>query len=251
MCTDSQTVARCVTTDNEATQTEDAREPSRASLQTLTAEELARLCATETMLYVQGKPCMEFYAVELFRRAIAQQDDAAWAEIYVLYADLVQRWLGTGLDDVGEGIARTFERFWHAMDATKFERFGSLASVLQYLKLCAHAVRLDDARAAHLRASIKPLDDAQLVLAARDNVEEAVVSRLDAAAIWHTIQTSVPDEDEQEVLYLSYVAALSPRAIQALYPRRFPTVADVYRLKRRALDRLRSLSARLGHAVAG
>ena len=45
------------------------------------------------------------------------------------------------------------------------------------------------------------------------------------------------------LLYLSAALDLSPRQIHARYPNLYPTVQDVYRMKRNVLDRLRRSQA--------
>jgi hypothetical protein len=45
------------------------------------------------------------------------------------------------------------------------------------------------------------------------------------------------------VVYLSYAIGLKPREIWAQHPTRFRDVAEIYRLKRLALDRLRQAAA--------
>ena len=47
------------------------------------------------------------------------------------------------------------------------------------------------------------------------------------------------DEAERLVVYLSFVLDLKPAAIHGRHPGRFGSMADVYRVKRNALDRLR------------
>jgi hypothetical protein len=54
---------------------------------------------------------------------------------------------------------------------------------------------------------------------------------------------ALPDEAARLVVYLSLVRDLKPRAIQACHPGRFASVADVYRVKRNALDCLRRSAA--------
>jgi hypothetical protein len=49
----------------------------------------------------------------------------------------------------------------------------------------------------------------------------------------------VSSEDERLLLYLTYVQDMQPREITALHRQRFPTVDDVYRIKRNVLERLR------------
>jgi RNA polymerase sigma factor (sigma-70 family) len=178
--------------------------------------------------------------LELFRRAVMQRDEGAWAAIYDQYADFVRRWLRARSDEHDELVLAAFERFWYAVDAEKMARFGCLAAILQYLKLCAHTARLDRIRGARVEAAEEPLDEsAYALLAAPDTISETVAARLDRRAFWDAVQACLPNERERQVLYLSYVVGMTPREICAQHRDAFPVVSDVYRHKRNALDRLR------------
>src|SRR5690242_1710727 len=107
---------------------------SPAMIETLTVTELAQRCGEETNRYLRRETYAERFCLELFRRAIVQRDDAAWAAVYDQYAAAVRRWLRTQPDQEEEGVVIAFERFWRAVDATKFATFTSLSGVLQYLK---------------------------------------------------------------------------------------------------------------------
>lgn len=207
-------------------------------IETLSVGDLSRLCAEETARYQRGEAYAERYCLELFRRAVVHRDDVAWAAIHAQYAGAVSRWVGPD-PEPAESVAETFERFWKAMDSAKFTRFGSLGAVLQYLKMCAHTGRLDRARAAQARAHERSLDDSALDLPGNLDVEESTAARVDALDFWRVVQEVVHEDQEQKVIYLSYVIGLNPRQICQRHPAEFPEVADVYRLKRNALDRLR------------
>ncbi len=208
--------------------------------------ELARLCGEETARYLRHEPSTTEYGFELFRRAIVEHDDAAWAAVHARYADLVRRWLtrwSVGAAEIDEGVAAAFERFWQAVDPAKFAGFESLAAVLQYLKKCAYTAYLDRERAARSRPLEAPLDEFACVLPAIGDVERSVVASVDRPALWRAVQQCLVDERERLVVYLSYAIGLKPREIWAQHPTRFQGVAEIYRLKRLALDRLRQAAS--------
>lgn len=209
-----------------------------AMIETLSIRDLSRRCKEETGRYRRGEPYSERYCLELFRRAIVQRDDDAWTVTYEQYADMVRRWLGPSCEGDEEPVTRTFERFWQALDGAKFARFGSLSAVLQYLKMCAHATRIDRLRATRSAGREEPLDDMREV-PDPDDVEDPVIRRVDAADFWSMVQSALGDERELLVIYLSYAIGLTPRDICRRHGAEFPDVSDVYRLKRSALDRLR------------
>jgi DNA-directed RNA polymerase specialized sigma24 family protein len=207
-------------------------------IQTLTVSELAHRCGEETARYLRGEPRSDRFCFELFRRAVIERDEAAWAAVLAQYREPVRHWLGGRQDDADDGVSAAFERFWHAISPEKFARFTSLPAILQYLKMCAHTVTIDRLRTSQLTAMEQTLDEAP-ELPDAGSIEELVASKVDAAAFWHEVQQILGDEREQRVIYFSYVIGLTPRAICAHYAGEFPSVQDVYRLKRLALDRLR------------
>ncbi len=211
-----------------------------------TVAELAALCRAETARYLAGQSFVERFCFELFRCAVVLRDDDAWAAIYHQYRDVVCRWVGAAQGQQGQDdatVLAAFERFWRAVDAAKFARFGSLAGVLQYLKMCALSARLDAARADR-HAADESLDDGATAEPAHPGIgmEEGVDARIDGAAFWARVGAVLVDERERLVIYLSYVIGLTPRDIHARHGERFADVKEVYRLKRAALDRLRRAS---------
>lgn len=207
-------------------------------VETLTVDELSRLSREETARYLRREAYSERYSLELFRRAIVERDEAAWAAVYDQYADIMRKWLGAAPGEAAEDIPAAFARFWQAVDAGKFAGFGSLSAVLQYLKMCSHTARLDRIRAMRPAAKDSSLDDAAYSVSSGEDVEASTVERLDGEALWKAVQAVLPDERERTVVQLSYLAGLTPRDICARYAHEFPDVNEVYRLKRNALERL-------------
>lgn len=218
-----------------------AKGHSPAMIEEHSVPTLARLCGEETARYLRHEPYAERYCLELFRRAVEQRDDDAWAAVYTQYAAVVRRWLHAAPADGDEIVSVAFERFWRAVDAAKFARFGSLPAVLQYLKMCAVTARLDAARSARSTAAEEPLGEEVQLIGDGASVEDAVSSRAGAQDLWRTVQGCLNDERERLTVYLSCVVGMSPRDICARHPEQFPDVAEVYRLKRNVLDRLRRM----------
>src|SRR5690242_10117840 len=90
---------------------------------------------------------------ELFRRAIVERDDEAWADIYTHYRLLLISWARHASAHVPnvapyEDIAgRALTRAWTALSPEQFAQFPSLATLLGYLRACVGAVVIDAARA--------------------------------------------------------------------------------------------------------
>jgi DNA-directed RNA polymerase specialized sigma24 family protein len=207
--------------------------------------ELAHRCREETSRYLRGEAFSEHACLELFRRAIVERDDAAWESVYTQYAGLARIWLNARMDNEDEGVNAAFERFWRAVDSAKFARFGSLAAVLGYLKMCVRTTVLDHVRAQSRSAGELDLD-AIPAISAQATGQADVGDRLDAADLWRQVGDILTDERERRVIYLSYVIGLSPREIRAYPGGEFPRMDEIYRLKRTALDRLRRSAAFCG-----
>src|SRR5581483_597870 len=165
-------------------------------LETLSVSDLARRCREETQRYLRREPYAERYCHELFRRAILARDEDAWAALYHQYAGVVRRWLGA-LPDDDEDVTTVFERFWKALDAAKFARFGSLSAILQYLKMCAHTTRLDKARASRAARMDEPLTETTIEARSDDGIEQSMAERVDAPAFWGAIRAHLRSDHER------------------------------------------------------
>src|SRR5665213_970434 len=151
----------------------------------LDVRELARSCREETGRYLRGESFSEHACFELFRRAVVERDDTAWESVYAQYAGLARVWLNAGMDE-DDGVNAAFERFWRAVDADKFVRFGSLAAVLSYLKMCVRTTVLDHARA-QSRSAFE-LDLAAIPdLSAQARGQAGVGDRMDAKDLWRQV----------------------------------------------------------------
>jgi DNA-directed RNA polymerase specialized sigma24 family protein len=182
---------------------------------------------------------------ELFRRAVCEQSNEAWEALIDRYRGLVLAWVrqhasaavAHEADDYW--VTRTFERLWTAIGPERFHQFPTMGALMQYLKLCAHSAVMDDARARRA-AQLESLDD--LPPARCPTVPDsasAAADRLEGQELWASILRLVTDDSERLVVYLSFAHDLKPGQIYERHPRRYASVADVYRVKRNVLDRLR------------
>jgi RNA polymerase sigma factor (sigma-70 family) len=177
---------------------------------------------------------------ELFRRAIVERDEHAWAEIYAYFRPLLISWArqarthapcGEQAEDTADrGLARA----WSALTAEHFSQFPGLAALLAYLRTCVVAAVIDAARAEITRErAYQKLD------APNDPTpEDEVVSELGRAELWKLLDALVPGARERIVLIESFVLALPPRAILERHQGRFTDVPEIYSLKRNLLNRL-------------
>jgi hypothetical protein len=184
------------------------------------------------------------YALELFRRAVAERDDAAWAMLFDLYNGMVAAWCvragGGGRYQFDELAAQTWERFWHGFTPSKFAQAGNLGAVLRYLRLCAVSAVIDEARKESAALLREPMTDD--VVDSAPTPSDVVIDRAGQAALWRTIQGQLHGETERVLVQLLYELGYRPAEVQAHRPDLFPSVQDVYRLTRNVLDRLRRCS---------
>jgi RNA polymerase sigma factor (sigma-70 family) len=193
---------------------------------------------------------------ELFRRALLEQDQEAWAAIYRQYERLVHSWVGpTQLD--GDGLVNdAFRRFWQAMSPERFSTCPSLSALLAYLRHCARSALYDAIRRTERRQAAEmaldrwqalqdrprslTLSDNLLETIAGQQIQEYVLARLDA--------------QEQLVFEASFEWHLKPRHIATEWPQLFSGAQEVSRIKERILRRLGRddrLKSMLGYDLDG
>jgi RNA polymerase sigma factor (sigma-70 family) len=216
------------------------------AVEQLSVNDLARCCAEETNKFLRQSISNDRYCLELFRRAIVNRNEDAWASLYQQYAPLVLTWVNQhqsaasllGQDGGAPLVNAAFAKFAQALTPAKMGNFDSLAAVLKYLKMCVHSVIADEVRSRQSRQYEETLEAIEQEPAADDPAED-VVSGLSAQSLWQVIQEELNGEDERLLIYLAYVQGMKPGEICAYHRQYFPSVEDVYRIKRNVLERLR------------
>jgi hypothetical protein len=182
--------------------------------------------------------------LQLFRRAIADGDEAAWRDVVDMYRGLLLAQAGRHvvralvLEDDGFCVDRAFQRFWSAGRAGRIKRFDDLGAILKYLKMCLGSVMLDEARTRRRQAWMS-FDDLAHEVDVSSDPSGKVIGRLARRQLWAAVERELADPREHLVARLSFVAGLSPREILGRHPDKFEDVFDVYRVKRNMIDRLR------------
>jgi RNA polymerase sigma factor (sigma-70 family) len=215
-------------------------------LQLLPMNDLARCCSEETKKFLRQSTSNDRYCMEIFRRAIVQRDDDAWNCIYQQYAPLVLTWITQrqsaapllSQDGSGPLVNAVFAKFAQALTPAKMENFDSLAAILKYLKMCVHSVVSDEVRTRQSRQYEETLELIEQEPASDDPADD-VISTISADGLWQIIQEELNSEDERILIYLAYIQDMKPSEISSQQQRLFPTVDDVYRIKRNVLERLR------------
>jgi hypothetical protein len=216
--------------------------------------ELAAACRRETDRFRRGQPSSDAYCFELFRRAICERDGAAWEAVVVQYRGMVLAWVlrqgGAVAEEADYWLNRTFDRFWSAVRPERFDMFDGLPRVLRYLQMCAASAVLDERRTQRATAheSLDGPDSGRAELARGGagevaDVEGSAVDRLTAQELWQTVIRELPEEGERVVIYASFALGMKPAEIFERHRHLFPSVADVYRVKRNVLERLRRSAA--------
>jgi hypothetical protein len=213
-------------------------------LREMAVAELARRCREETLRFLRSEERDDAFCFEVFERAIVRRDDDAWAAIVAQYRGIILAYVGQHTvaailrepDDFW--VNRAFQRFWSAVSADRFAQFPDLPALIKYLKLCVHSVLLDEARARRA-ATLTSLDDMPDTAAAPASAERTVIGQLAGEQLWQTILRELQDEAEQVVAYLSFARDLKPAEIFGRHQNLYESVADVYRIKRNVVERLR------------
>ena len=217
-----------------------------SAIDQLSVNDLARRCTEETSKFLRQSASNDRYCLELFRRAIVRRDEDAWACLYQQYAPLVLTWVNQhqsasallGQDGGAPLVNAVFAKFAQALTPAKMANFDSLAAILKYLKMCVHSVIADEVRARQSRQYEETLESIEQEPATDDPAED-VISGLSIQSLWQVIQEELNGEDERLLIYLAYVQGMKPAEICAQQRRYFPSVEDVYRIKRNVLERLR------------
>jgi hypothetical protein len=177
--------------------------------------------------------------MEMFQRALGQNDPLAWEFLQRRFSGMMRSWLrrhpqrdiAYRYESEENYIALGFERFWYATTCKGHVQFDTLASALDYLRLSLNSAVLDTLRT-YARS-----DALSLPGPGNPNVpwEE---NHQDTHEIWEVIQSLLPDEHERRVAYLLYYCGLKPRQIVRFCQQEFSDVQEIYRVRRRIVERL-------------
>jgi DNA-directed RNA polymerase specialized sigma24 family protein len=205
---------------------------------------LARRALAESRRFYRHEEYDPRFAYELFRRALVDRDDAAWAQLFEQYAPLVEHWVRrTGAFTVsGETsdffVSAAFTRFWRAIPAERFASFPTLASLLNYLRRCATCVVIDTARA-HSFADLLPEESINWNHQRLGHADEEATERVSRAEFWHLIDGLLASEAERVIVRCSFLLGMKPGDIYAQWGCLFSGIEEVYTIKRGVLSRLR------------
>jgi DNA-directed RNA polymerase specialized sigma24 family protein len=216
-------------------------------------DQLAERCEDETELFFHPNPQRTVdprYCFEIFRRALEGRDQLAWEAIYRQYCPLVAGWvarhpeLAQSNGEIQEFVNGTFQRMWAAIPPAKFGRFGTLSSILAYLKMCVHSAIVEEARKAGALRRAVALDALPPeVEPVRHEGIDSPVDRLAFAGelretLWNVVNARLRDDKERLVVHCLFELDLRPKNIVDRYPEMFRDAREVYTIRQVVLERL-------------
>lgn len=219
---------------------------TQVDFQALSLSGISHRCAQESDRFFNRQEYDPRYCYELFRRAISQRNDQAWARVYAQYQRLVNHWVernaafATSGEDAVYFVNRAFEKMWLGITPEKFETFPDLKSILRYLQMCVHSVLIDFVRQKEYKLLLESVEDLVVQPGTGETaVEDHIANRLDKEAFWTWLKQQIHHEKEECVVYGMFVLALKPRELLAQYPSVFEDIKEVYRVKENLMARLR------------
>jgi hypothetical protein len=190
---------------------------------------LVMQCLREIDHYRRGEPCTDSSSIELFRRAIVDDDQEAWVWVQHCFGGLVRNWLrhhpkreaACRLRSEETSVALAFERFWQVSTSNQRLAFNRLAAALQYLRASLHGVILET-----LRADARPREVA-LPKPGEPQGEEST----EHSEAWEVLKTMLANPREQRLAYLLFHCGLRPREIIQLCPQEWSSVDEISGLR--------------------
>jgi hypothetical protein len=210
----------------------------------MTLPELAHSCAQETENYFHNLQHDSTYCFEMFRRAVRDQDQAAWEMIYIQYNALVSGWVRQNQrfeasgEEVQYFVNGAFAKISRNLTADKFAGFQEISFILRYLKMCVHSVIVDYDRSAH-QAGLVALEDIAEKEAPGPTVERLGMDQSYRKAFWDWIDQRLHNDKERAVIRGAYILELKPQELYEQFRSHFSDLDEVYRVKQNVLARLR------------
>ncbi|NWJ49052.1 MAG: sigma-70 family RNA polymerase sigma factor [Chloroflexi bacterium] len=217
-------------------------------------------CREQTARYLRRESYDSSACFELWRRAIVLKDEGAWEAIYNNYRPFVRNWLqrSTGkypMVNLEEDVLinGVFFRIMRYLTPDKFSKFPSLASILQYLRMCCQTEVMDLMRDLQGRNQDVPIDGFNDDDSSDDHglkhldrigslvdVEKEAIDTADRNPFWSLVAVRLPDKVDQLVVHARFVLEMPPRDIAQSFPQYLPDVNEVYRRIKNAIWRLKN-----------
>lgn len=234
-------------------------------LRSLSLDQLMQCCHAATVAYLRtheaGEDC---YCLELFRRAVQDHDDSAWAFIYTTYSTeeflgehYVLKWVRSWLNGRHGAVIRSayteeeiVQEVWLRFaqsEAARFFRFENMSQLMSYLRRLVNNFIMDVARrrapqviemstereASTVEQIIRMVPD-QASSVDSQMVEHEALERL----LGEIADQIITNEREWLVFRAYFLEQLPPRKLYALYPDAF-SPGEVEIIRTRLVRRLR------------
>lgn len=214
-------------------------------VETMPIDQLERHCLEETIRYLAHWHHDDRFGYQLFRRAIVERDQAAWAAIERIYHGQLTRWarahrLFGQAGEEAEALAnRALAYVWQRIDAAGFADFPTLSSLLAYLHRCISSMVVDQVR---LRLREQRRAEAMglaIADAATPTPQNQALDQARADEIWAMVDQLCRDDQERRLAYCHLVLEMRPAEILACHPDQFDHVGIIYTQLATLLKRLR------------
>ncbi len=201
-----------------------------------TTEELTTECSEETTRFYYTNQSNSPSCYELFRRALDDHDQKAFAAIFRIYERQVLSWitkhpvfwLTNCTREDYTSIA--FSRFYFALNGNITSDFPSVDKILSYLKSCVHTAIYQEYRKQKTKIKEHPIEEYELLTPPSD-------SSYEFEDLWTHLCTLIPDTADQILMRCALVEQLKPHVIAAEYPEHWKSARDVslalYRIRRK------------------
>lgn len=213
----------------------------------------ARERLSDTGPFRRHWPSCERCGYDVFRRAVRERDQRAWDLIVAQYRGLVLAWMTRQpgfhsirlTEDDDHWVDEVFRRFFSGVTSERFGKFPDVGRLCGYLRLCAISAVRDE-----LRSRAGRVETCRIALGDPDDwfgdegEAETVTApteqdSVSAREVLEAITGQLHDNRERDIFRLSFILGYTPREISRLLPDHFPSVEEVYQMKRKLLDRLR------------
>ncbi len=237
-----------------------------ANLRSLALDQLIQCCHATTVTYLRTRQAGDdSYCLELFRRAVQDHDETAWAFIYTAYSTeeflgehYLLKWVRSWLNGRHGAVIRSaftedeiVQEVWlrfSSSEAARSFNFETMSQLMSYLRRMVNNFIMDTARrrtpkviessteqeAAHVEQMIRTVPDVRshsvdMMMAQHESLEELLREIGDQI---------ISSETEWLVFRGYFLERLPPRKLYGLYPDRF-TPGEVEVIRTRLVRRLR------------
>ena len=201
-----------------------------------TIEELTTGCLEEVATFHKTNQSNSPSCYELFRRALDEIDQKAFAAIFQIYERQVLSWITKhpvfwlthcSSDDY---VNVAFSRFYFALKGNIVSGFSSVDRILSYLKSCVHTAIIQEYRKQKKKIAEEPIDNYETLVAPPSNQPH------EFETLWTHLCALIPDNIDQLLMRRAFIEQLKPQVIAAEHPEHWESARDVsvalYRIRK-------------------